>query len=220
MLLALETATNVCSVVFQDTEGKMYEKRTEKRGAHSEKLFVFIEELMKEHGFGVRQLQGVLISEGPGSYTGLRIGASAVKGLLFQQEVPLYSGNTLASFAQGVADQNPGIGTIHCSIDARRVHVYHQQFDCREEGLSAVSGIRVIPIKEFEMLIREGDAIAGTGLSRSDDESRSKARLFDEAVISARSLIRLFEAKPGSEFVRRVSAEEFEPRYYTSRQVK
>ncbi len=84
MILALETATNVCSVVFRDDDGLMHEKRIEKRGTHSEQLFLFIEDLMDEHGFFISALEAVLVSEGPGSYTGLRISASAVKGLLFQ----------------------------------------------------------------------------------------------------------------------------------------
>src|SRR5699024_2547399 len=90
MLLALETATNVCSVAFCNEEGDVFEKRIDKRGSHSEQVFLFIEELMNEHDFKIEDLEAVLVSEGPGSYTGLRIGASAVKGLLFQSGVTLY----------------------------------------------------------------------------------------------------------------------------------
>jgi tRNA threonylcarbamoyl adenosine modification protein YeaZ len=72
MILAIETATNICSVCFQDNEGKVFEKRTERKGSHSELLFLFIRELMTEYSFKMSDLDSVLVSTGPGSYTGLR----------------------------------------------------------------------------------------------------------------------------------------------------
>ncbi|HEX6982677.1 MAG TPA: tRNA (adenosine(37)-N6)-threonylcarbamoyltransferase complex dimerization subunit type 1 TsaB [Balneolaceae bacterium] len=216
MLLALETATNVCSVAFCDSEGSIFEKRIDKRGSHSEQLFLFIEELMNEHDFKIEDLDAVLVSEGPGSYTGLRIGASAVKGLLFQSGVSLFGVNTLASFATQAAEGNSSSQTVHSIIDARRKHVYHQSFFCNE-GLAAKSEVEVIPIKSFEAMVKEGDVIIGTGLDRIEESVKEKVRTFGKESITAKSLIFLYQSGEG--FINEVNPGEFEPKYYTSNQV-
>ncbi len=218
MILALETATNVCSVAFCNDEGSIFEQRIEKRGSHSEQLFLFIEELQQKHGFAIPELDAVLFSEGPGSYTGLRISASAIKGLLFQTEVPLYGINTLASFAMQAKERNPSAQTVHSIIDARRVHVYHQKFRLTEETLTTEDDIEVIPIEAFESMVRKGDVVIGTGLKRIDKKILEKVEAYGSEAISAGSLVRLF--KEGlSSFYQSVDAESFEPKYYTSNQV-
>lgn len=218
MILALETATNVCSVVYEDRENNAYEKRTVEHGSHSEQLFLFIEELMEEHDFSISELEAVLISEGPGSYTGLRIAASAVKGLLFQEEVPLYGINTLASFAMQAIKEEPGATTIHSIIDARRKHFYYRPFQVRDGKLEATGAVQVIPIKEFEPLIKEEDIIIGTGRDRMNPPVRSKAKTFGVSSITAKSLIDIYRA--GDRFFYKADPESFSPTYYTSSQIQ
>lgn len=218
MLLALETATNVCSIALKDEEGKVHEKRTEERGSHSEKLFLFIEELMEEQQFSIPDLKAVLVSEGPGSYTGLRISASAVKGLLFQSEVPLFAINTLAAFAQAVVGQGIESNGIHAVIDARRVHLYHQQFIVSEGALEAKTEVDILPIEKVEEMITPGDTIIGTGIERIDEKALEEVITLGPEHITARSLISLFESDQ-SPFLIQVDPESYDPKYYTSRQV-
>ncbi|MFH5883091.1 tRNA (adenosine(37)-N6)-threonylcarbamoyltransferase complex dimerization subunit type 1 TsaB [Halalkalibaculum sp. DA3122] len=221
MLLAFETATNVCSVAFKDDGGQIHEKRIEKRGAHSEQLFLFLEELMKEQGFAVSDLKAVLVSEGPGSYTGLRISASAVKGLLFGTEIPLYAINTLAGFAQSVFDQGIKSETIHSVIDARRVHLYHQAFAVEEDGLQAETEVEIKPIEQVQEMIKPGDTVVGTGTKRIDEEVLKNASVFGPEQITARALITLYNnSGQGSPFITRADPESYDPKYYTSRQAK
>lgn len=220
MQLALETSTNICSVAFRDPEGEVHEKRTEVRKSHSERLFLFIEELTKEHNFQLSELDSLIISEGPGSYTGLRISASAVKGLLFRTEVPLYAANTLASFAAVAGSGQPtDIKTIHSIIDARRVHLYHQPFEIKGDKLTSSGSVNIIPIKQFEKKLEEGDAIVGTGQHRIDREALTGVKVFDDTYISAVSLFQLFDMDTDGKFIHRVETEQFEPKYYTSNQV-
>lgn len=219
MLLALETATDVCSVAFKDDEKAVFEKRSETHGSHSENLFLFIDELMNEHAFGVNDLDAVLVSEGPGSYTGLRIAASGVKGLLFGSNVPLFGLNTLASFALGVskhAGTEPN--TIHSIIDARRKHFYYQPFVFYDDKLKSKSEIEKKPIVQFEKELNRNDVIIGTGLSRIDDKLKTKAQIFGMDYITAASLIDLYEAG-GPDFMQKVNIEDFEPKYYSKGQV-
>lgn len=218
MLLAFETATNVCSVAFKDAGGEVHEKRTNKRGSHSEKLFLFIEELMSEHQFRIGDLEALIISEGPGSYTGLRIGASAVKGLLFQSQVLLYGVNTLRSFARAAYSADGSLSRTHAVIDARRVHLYHQLYRVEGGRLHPEEEVMVRPIEQVEDMLREGDGLIGTGIKRLPPERTEQMVVFNETHISARSLISIFEAGD-DQALRQVPAEQFEPRYYTSNQV-
>lgn len=218
MILALETATNVCSVAFCDEDGTVHERRTEQRGSHSEQLFLFVEALQKEYGFSIEDLDTVLVSEGPGSYTGLRISASAVKGLLFQHAVPLVGVNTLASFAMQAHQQLPETKTIHSIIDARRVHVYHQQFRFKDDVLKTDDEVEVLPIKAFENMLQSGDVVIGTGLNRISEEMLEKAQTLDKSAITAKSLIALYQAGL-DDFYQEEDPESFEPKYYTSNQV-
>ncbi|TYP92628.1 tRNA threonylcarbamoyladenosine biosynthesis protein TsaB [Fodinibius salinus] len=216
MLLALETATDVCSVAFCDDSGTIHERRTEQHGSHSEQLFLFIEELQEQHNFSIPDLDAVLVSEGPGSYTGLRISASAVKGLLFQVDTSLYGINTLASFAMQAMENSLATQTIHSIIDARRVHVYHQKFTA-DEGLHAADDVEIIPIETLESMVQKDDIIVGTGLNRINEEACKKAITFGPKVITAKSLIALYQ-DGFSAFVKKVEPESFEPKYYTSNQ--
>lgn len=220
MKLALETSTNVCSVVFCDDGGKIHEKRTDERGSHSELLFLFIEELMEEYNFSISDLEAVLVSEGPGSYTGLRIAASAIKGLLFQSDITLLSINTLASFATSAAKEIEHTKTIHSIIDARRVHVYHQGFAYRDGRLKSLDNVEVIPIEKFEVMLKTGDTVIGTGLNRLAHENLPDIKSYGSDFITAKSLITLADMDESGNFVRKISPQQFEPRYYTSNQAR
>ncbi len=212
MLLAIETASDICSVALKKGD-ELFEKRSETKNFHSENLFLFIEELMKEHSFSVSNLDAILVSEGPGSYTGLRIAASAVKGLLFEQKIPLFGVNTLASFAMSAEKSHQ---RIHSIIDARRKHLYHQKFTLGER-LKAESSVEVITIEHFVETVEENDVIIGTGLNRINEKVRKKAVVFGKEYITAKSLIKLYQTSKS--FINEVKAEQFEPKYYTSNQV-
>ncbi len=233
MKIALETSTDICSIAFQDEDGEIYEKRMQRKGSHSEYVFLYIRELMKEHDFGISDLEAVLVSNGPGSYTGLRIAASAAKGLLFGTQVNVFAGNTLAGFAYGVATSNeppapshqhPASSnkhratTIHAIINARRKHLYHQRF-IFDESLKAESSPKIIELTEVEKQLHPGDFLVGTGMERLSEDSREGIEEFGLDFISAIPLIELFNAERGKDFFRKTSAEELESNYISSSQV-
>ena len=90
-------------------------------------MHVFIDEILKENNFKIDDLDAVAISKGPGSYTGLRIGVSAAKGLCFAKDIPLISVPTLTALAKQVTP-NKGDQIIPM-LDARRMEVYSAVFD-------------------------------------------------------------------------------------------
>jgi len=126
-ILNLETATKNCSVaVANDGKVLAFREMAEQGYSHAEKLHVFIEEVLKEAGIQFKDLVAIAVSQGPGSYTGLRIGVSAAKGLAFALNIPLIAVDTLAVLA---AQANVTNGLIIPVIDARRMEVYSAIFD-------------------------------------------------------------------------------------------
>jgi tRNA threonylcarbamoyladenosine biosynthesis protein TsaB len=126
-ILNIETATKNCSVsLAKNGETILCKEIAEQGYSHAEKLHVFIEEILKETGIGVNDLNGIAVSKGPGSYTGLRIGVSSAKGLCYALGIPLISVDTLQVLAKQVVIEN---GLIVPMLDARRMEVYSAIFD-------------------------------------------------------------------------------------------
>lgn len=217
MILAIETSTPVCSVALGKGSRSIIEKRMEGRSVHSERTFEFIKELLDRHELKVKDLDAVLFSNGPGSYTGLRIGASAIKGLLFQQDVPLYTLPTLLSFSIPFLEKNPP--AIHAVIDARRQHLYHQKVKrSLDEGIE-VSEAKVVEIEKLQKQIKKGDVVVGTGWDRLEVESRAEINWFGTEAISAKNLVLGWNHPELKKYFKKADVESFEPEYLTLSQV-
>ncbi len=215
MILAIETSTPVCSVALRGKNGRITEKRAEGRGVHSEKTFLFIKELFDRENAAVQDLEALLYSNGPGSYTGLRIGAAAIKGLLFERDVPLFTFPTLLSFAAGV-EQGRHSERIHSVIDARRQHLYWQQ--CNAD-FSNITEPEVIEISRFEELILKEDVLVGTGWDRMSSEALDGVATIGTQGISAVNLIRAY-VNPGlKKYFKKEDPVLFEPDYLTLSQI-
>lgn len=125
-ILNLETATKNCSVALAK-EGKtiVYKEIADEGYSHAERLHVFIEEVIKDAGISLNDLAAIAVSQGPGSYTGLRIGVSAAKGLCYALGIPLIAVDTLQILA---SQTNISEGLIVPMLDARRMEVYSAIF--------------------------------------------------------------------------------------------
>lgn len=126
-ILNLETATKNCSVsVARNGETVQCKEMAEMGYSHAEKLHVFIDEILAENQLTYNDLSAIAVSQGPGSYTGLRIGISAAKGLCYALNIPLIAVDTLQILASQVHIEK---GIIIPMIDARRMEVYSAIFD-------------------------------------------------------------------------------------------
>lgn len=97
---------------------------------HASSLPLFIQQLLAEHSLTVRDLAAVSVGLGPGSYTGLRVGVSLVKGLCFVHGIPLIGLSTLKIMAQGLKEIYPAFeGDFVPIVDARRMEVYTAHYD-------------------------------------------------------------------------------------------
>ncbi|MDF4221309.1 tRNA (adenosine(37)-N6)-threonylcarbamoyltransferase complex dimerization subunit type 1 TsaB [Maribacter sp. M208] len=128
VLLNLETSSTNCSVcVAKDGEILAIRELNSANYSHAEKLHIFIEEVMLEASLRMEDLEAVAVSKGPGSYTGLRIGVSAAKGLCYALGIPLVAVSTLKSMASQIKIKNDAV--LIPVLDARRMEVYSCAFD-------------------------------------------------------------------------------------------
>lgn len=155
-ILCLETATTVCSVALFDSEKLLSFQEYHLEKSHSTLLPSIIETSLANAGITKRQLDIVAVSEGPGSYTGLRIGVSIAKGLCYALDIPLVAVNTLSSMAAGVNIYNKRKALVCPMIDARRMEVYTAVFDDENKVIEEVSP-KIIDESAFAGLLRKNE---------------------------------------------------------------
>lgn len=218
MILAIETSTPVCSVALMASARGAWEKRIEGRGVHSERLFTFTDELLDRAGAGIADLEAILFSRGPGSYTGLRIGASAIKGFLYGREIPLYTFPTLLSFAAGLKlDSKPR--DVFAVIDARRTHLYYQRFRWNGSKLTSESDASVNELSAIKKELTDESVIVGTGWNRVDLEQDSKIETHGTEAISATNLITAWKNEDLKPHFKREDPKLFDPDYLELAQI-
>lgn len=126
-ILNIETATKNCSVSIAENGKTISLRELATEGySHAEKLHVFIAEVLAEAQIEYKQLAAIAVGSGPGSYTGLRIGVSAAKGLCYALDLPLIAIESLTILVQKLEIPK---GLIIPMLDARRMEVYCSVFD-------------------------------------------------------------------------------------------
>ena len=130
IILNIETATTNCSVaIAKNGKTLVLKEDYSQEFSHAERLLLYIDEVLIEANIKASSLDAIAVSKGPGSYTGLRIGVSAAKGLCFALNIPLISVSTLKSLACQVDILD---GLIVPMLDARRMEVYSAVFDASQ----------------------------------------------------------------------------------------
>jgi len=131
-ILSIESSGIICSVALHKNEELLDCIESTEPNVHGEKLAVFIDEILKKNSLTPAQLSAIAVSEGPGSYTGLRIGVSVAKGMCYALSIPLISIDTLKSLAYAMhkTQVEYDVDTVFLPmIDARRMEVYLAGFD-------------------------------------------------------------------------------------------
>lgn len=124
-ILAVDTAGKTVGVALLQDDRLLYECYLDAGMTHSETLMPLIDNCLKLCGMGCRDIDLYGVNAGPGSFTGLRIGLAAVKGLAFPRETLCAPVSTL----EALAAAHTGCGTVLCALDARRAQVYSAAFD-------------------------------------------------------------------------------------------
>lgn len=133
-LIALETATDVCGVALLDGAHVVAELALARPRAHAENLVAMIQDALRYGGVAAAALDAVVVSQGPGSYTGLRIGASTAKGLAAALDVPLVAVPSLQALAAGVAAAAAPGDIVCAAFNARRDEAYAAAFRVGAQG--------------------------------------------------------------------------------------
>jgi tRNA threonylcarbamoyladenosine biosynthesis protein TsaB len=142
LILHIETSTKTCSVSLAESGNLLSVKTSSSEEYnHTEELYAFIEEIYSAAGRKIKDTQAVCVGSGPGSYTGLRIGASAAKGICFALGIPLISVETTYLLAVKAQELHPTADLYVPMIDARRMEVYTAAFDSKLNLVSAVSAM-------------------------------------------------------------------------------
>lgn len=124
-ILNIETATTNCSVSISENNQTLHTIEINDGFTHAENLHTFIQNTFSECSLKMKQLNAVAVSCGPGSYTGLRIGVSAAKGICYALKIPLIAINTLQVLSAGVKEKLNISDALLCPmLDARRMEVY------------------------------------------------------------------------------------------------
>ena len=124
-ILAVDTAGKTAAVAVLRDDTLLYEAQCNNGLTHSETLLPMIDTALKASGLTMDELDVLGVTNGPGSFTGLRIGLAAVKGLAFPRETLCAPVSTL----EALAAAHTGEGTVLCALDARRAQVYSAAFD-------------------------------------------------------------------------------------------
>lgn len=154
-LLALDTSTEVCTVALY-RDGASIE-RNEPGNRHSERILAMALELLAESGLTLRQLDAIAFGRGPGSFTGLRIGAGVTQGLAFGAGLPVVPVSSLAALAQGIDARQALV-----ALDARMNQVYWGAYSRRADGLMELVGAELVAAPS-EVPIPSGKDWVGAG---------------------------------------------------------
>lgn len=150
-ILALETSAKAVSAAVSE-DGKILASGYQDTGlTHSRTLMPIVEHILKNTGLTVADMDAIAVAAGPGSFTGIRIGVAAAKGLAFAADKPAVGVSTLAAMARNVAFCD---GLVICAMDARRQQVYNALFEAKDGQLTRLTPDRAIALEELAEELR------------------------------------------------------------------
>jgi tRNA threonylcarbamoyladenosine biosynthesis protein TsaB len=181
LIVNLETATTNCSVtVARDGKTVSVREHNSASYSHSEQLHNFIKEALEEASLSFSDLDAIAVSKGPGSYTGLRIGVSAAKGLCFALDLPLISTPTLYCMA---LQKKVVSGIIIPLLDARRMEVYAGVFDASYTELVPAKAVIIQEDTFLEFAEQEKVFLIGSGAEKCKDILQHPNFIFDPSIV-------------------------------------
>lgn len=162
MLLSMDSSAVTASVALTDGDEIIKSEFVNSGLTHSETLLPMITRVMDSHKYS--ELDGIAITAGPGSFTGVRIGVATVKGLAFNDDIPCFSVSTLEAIAYNFVDKN----AVVCAVmDARRMQFYNALFKVQNGKVERLCDDRAISIEDLRNDLKQYDkvVIAGDGAS-------------------------------------------------------
>lgn len=196
--LCIETTGPVCSVAVATGSELLALKEITESFQHASQITLLIDQCLRAAGIPLDDIQAIVLSEGPGSYTGLRVGASAAKGICYGQDIPLIGVNTLLALASGMLEETKDLSrSLLCPmIDARRMEVFTALYD-RELNEILPPGALTLTESFKNTIDQEGESVVfgGDGAEKFMDNFEGKMYKYCSIRPSAAYLIGLSENK-------------------------
>ena len=210
LILNIETSTTNCSVsLSKEGETLVLKEDYNNNYSHAERLHIYIDAVLKEAKLSINNLDAVAISKGPGSYTGLRIGVSAAKGICYAIDKPLISVATLEALALQIKIKE---GVIVPMLDARRMEVYSAIFDLNYKQIRETQA-QILDESSFSDYLKQGKVyFIGNGVEKTKAIINHPNAVFIEGKLpSANEMSRLAYIKHKKNDIEDVAY--FEPYY-------
>ena len=194
-LLCIETTTTQCSVALcADGELSTLAQSNHENYQHAQLLHIYVDKVLSKHNLKPSDLAAIALSSGPGSYTGLRIGAAAAKGLCYANDIPLIAIPTLDIVAREI---KPSGGHIIATLDARRDElycaIYSYDYQCVQAAIP-----HVIISNSFNEWAEKGPVyFVGTGLEKCEEIVNNNTQFIfpkDPSYPSAKHMVKQAQA--------------------------
>lgn len=189
-ILYLETSSKNCSVAISDNDKLLCVcEEVSDNYKQSESLHTFVEWALEGAGISMKEIQAVSLGKGPGSYTGLRIGASSAKGFCYGLKIPLVAVNSLDTMIEPFLDQN--YDYIIPLIDARRMEVYTAVYDGKSGKELSQTEAKILDETSFEEFKDKKVLFVGDGAKKAQEIIHLPNADFNETIYpSAQYLVK------------------------------
>ncbi len=211
LILCIESTEQVCSVALLAETGLIGELSSTEQQSQASETTILIGQLLQQHGKSFEDIVAVAVSEGPGSYTGLRIGISVAKGLCYALNIPLIGINSLEALCLSLLTEEKNAVSCLSTIDARNSRVYYcflhrQAPDVQQVGVMDVNSL----VEHIQQNQEQVVHVCGSGLKYF--EGRNNFVLNQEFTFNAKFFQALvFDKFKASAFE---SIHTFQPKYY------
>lgn len=191
LILNIDTALDAASLALAKDNQLIGFTQNNTPGSHATWIHQAIRDLLHEHQLTLQDLDAIAVSNGPGSYTGLRIGLSTAKGLCFALKIPLLCINTLQIMASAV--KNEATDLICAAIDARRMEIFTATYDKNLKPFEAPSAL-ILNKQSFTKTLTEHSILfVGNGIDKIKTNIQHKNALFSNHKYNAMNMLHLAE---------------------------
>lgn len=202
VILMIESSTEVCSVAISKDGQCLYHTESHEPNCHTSLLTILIKKCLSEVSMNINDMDALSFSNGPGSYTSLRVGASTVKGICYASSCPLIILDSLSILAAGIQENLHFEDIIIPMIDARRLEVYAAVYDSDRKMIDPIQSIVLdqLSFSSYNALAHEVH-LCGNGIEKYHLHFPNKKHVLHHKITSASFMSQLsFQAYKSEKF--------------------
>ncbi|MCL5031383.1 MAG: tRNA (adenosine(37)-N6)-threonylcarbamoyltransferase complex dimerization subunit type 1 TsaB [Bacteroidetes bacterium] len=173
-ILSIETSESICGACVYFDDKKYFEAITHLKNSHAEKLFETIDYVIRTSEIEIDQFKAIAVSAGPGSFTGLRIGMSAAKGIAFGSSLPIIPVPTFEAFALQLAGLYKDGTEFIIANKVNLEEIYYAKFQIKANNYIFADRLRIVDLPEFHRLSQNLIIFGNVSLENIDDKKELK----------------------------------------------